>query len=115
MKAVMTIVSAILLATAAIASAATPTVSITCYSGGTAVFTDNAVNFPVRVGPVRFGDPNDFFIATDTATGATTTIGGPGTVCVVTLTPASTTSARESQSGGVQGGIVGAPSVKPEP
>ena len=96
MKAVLIILSAVVLSST-IASAATPaqgTNAIACYSGGTEVFSDATVNVPVTVAPDAFGDPNDLFTAVDSTTGAVTVIGGSGTVCVVTFTPASSASSR---------------------
>jgi hypothetical protein len=108
MKAVLTILSAVVLssAIASVAMAqATATDGIVCYSGGTAVFTDATVNVPVIVAPVAFGDPNDLYTATDSATGVQTTVGGSGTVCVVTYTPASSSSSKESKAAGSRPGI----------
>jgi len=98
MKAVLIILGAVVFSST-IALAATGTDSIVCYSGGTVVFTDATVNLPVIVAPVTFGDPNDLYTATDSTTGATTTVGGPGVVCVVTYTPASSTSSASSKTG----------------
>jgi hypothetical protein len=97
MKAVLTILSAVVLSltiASVVRAQSTGTDSITCYSGGTVVFSDAAVNLPVIVAPISLGDPNDLYTATDSATGATTTIGGSGTTCVVTFTPASSTSSK---------------------
>ena len=95
MKTVLIVLSAVVLSST-IASAATGTASIACYSGGTVVFSDATVNVPVIVSPITFGDPNDLWTATDSTTGVTTTVGGSGTTCVVTLTPASSASSKKS-------------------
>ncbi len=111
MKSVLIILGAVVLS-AVIASAAMAqgTDSITCYSGGTAVFTDATVNVPVIVAPISPGDPNDLYTAIDSTTGAATTIGGSGTTCVVTYTPASSSSlSRETEAAVAHPGVARTP------
>ncbi len=108
MKTVLMILGAIVLSsTIALAATATGTDGIVCYSGGTPVFTDPTVNVPVIVAPETFGDPNDLYTATDSATGVQTTVGGSGTVCVVTFTP--TSSSSSSKSTAVHPGLTNKP------
>jgi hypothetical protein len=98
MKVILLILSAVVLSSTIALAATGATDSIACYSGGVAVFTDATVNFPVIVAPITFGDPNDIYSTTDSATGVTTSIGGPGTVCVVTYVPATSTSSSSKVS-----------------